>query len=56
MDILLWGSAKEAWALREQLEDAKRRAQQADLAKASIVSQVLAGHQLSLHGRPARTS
>ena len=33
-------SAKEAQHLRDQLEEAKRRAQQAELAKSSITSQV----------------
>ena len=33
-------SAKEAQALRDQIDDAKRRVQQAELAKASILSQV----------------
>ena len=33
-------SAKEAQGLRDQLDDAKRRVQQAELAKASILAQV----------------
>ncbi|KAK9833782.1 hypothetical protein WJX74_005707 [Apatococcus lobatus] len=41
-------SAKEAQALRDQLEDAKRRVQQAELAKASILSQASADRKAAL--------